>query len=61
MLRTIKDAGELRGKRVLLRCDFNVPLDGDRVTDDGRIRAALPTIQHLMQAGAKVFHHFPSW
>lgn len=54
MLRTIKDAGELRGKRVLLRCDFNVPLDGDRVTDDGRIRAALPTIQHLMQTGAKV-------
>ncbi len=54
MLRTIQDAGELRGKRVLLRCDFNVPLDGDRVTDDGRIRAALPTIQHLMQAGAKV-------
>lgn len=54
MLRTIKDAGELRGKQVLLRCDFNVPLDGDRVTDDGRIRAALPTIQHLMQAGAKV-------
>ena len=54
MLRTIKDAGELRGKRVLLRCDFNVPLDGDRVTDDGSIRAALPTIQHLMQAGAKV-------
>ncbi len=54
MLRTIKDAGELRGKRVLLRCDFNVPLDGDRVTDDGRIRAALPTIQHLMSAGAKV-------
>ena len=54
MLRTIKDAGELRGKRVLLRCDFNVPLDSDRVTDDGRIRAALPTIQHLMQAGAKV-------
>ncbi len=54
MLRTIKDAGELRGRRVLLRCDFNVPLDGDRVTDDGRIRAALPTIQHLMNAGAKV-------
>ena len=54
MLRTIKDAGDLRGKRVLLRCDFNVPLDGDRVTDDGRIRASLPTIQQLSAAGAKV-------
>ncbi len=54
MLRTIKEAGELRGKRVLLRCDFNVPLDGDRVTDDGRIRASIPTINHLVESGAKV-------
>lgn len=54
MLRTIKEAGELRGKRVLLRCDFNVPLDGDRVTDDGRIRASIPTINYLVESGAKV-------
>lgn len=54
MLRTIKKAGELRGKRVLLRCDFNVPLDGDRVTDDGRIRASIPTINYLVESGARV-------
>ncbi len=54
MLRTIKEAGELRGKRVLLRCDFNVPLDGDRVTDDGRIRASIPTINYLVESGARV-------
>ena len=54
MLRTIKKAGELRGKRVLLRCDFNVPLDGDRVTDDGRIRASIPTINYLVEFGARV-------
>ena len=54
MLRTIKEAGELRGKRVLLRCDFNVPLDGDRVTDDGRIRASIPTINYLVDSGARV-------
>lgn len=54
MLRTIKEAGELRGKRVLLRCDFNVPLDGARVTDDGRIRASIPTINYLVDSGARV-------
>lgn len=54
MLRTIKEAGELRGKRVLLRCDFNVPLDGGRVTDDGRIRASIPTINYLVDSGARV-------
>ncbi|HMY09401.1 MAG TPA: phosphoglycerate kinase, partial [Marmoricola sp.] len=43
-----------RGKRVLVRSDLNVPLDGLTITDDGRIRASLPTIQALRQAGARV-------
>jgi len=49
---TIDDV-DLSGKRVLTRVDFNVPLDGERVTDDTRIRAALPTIQKIMQSGGK--------
>ncbi|WP_448071964.1 phosphoglycerate kinase [Georgenia yuyongxinii] len=53
-MKTIEDLGDLRGKRVLVRSDFNVPLDGTTITDDGRIRAALPTIQALTGAGAKV-------
>ena len=53
-VRTISDLGDLRGKRVLVRSDFNVPLDGTTITDDGRIRAALPTLQALREAGAKV-------
>ena len=53
-MRTIDDLGELRGQRVLLRSDLNVPLDGDRITDDGRIRASLPTITRLTEAGARV-------
>ena len=40
-------------KRVLIRCDFNVPLDGDVITDDGRIKAALPTLNKLRNGGAK--------
>jgi phosphoglycerate kinase len=54
MVRTIDDLGDLRGKRVLLRSDLNVPLDGPTITDDGRIRASLPTIQRLTAAGARV-------
>jgi phosphoglycerate kinase len=50
----IDDLGELRGKRVLVRSDLNVPLDGDRITDDGRVRASVPTIEQLVDAGARV-------
>jgi phosphoglycerate kinase len=53
-VKTIDDLGDLRGKRVLVRSDLNVPLDGGRITDDGRIRASLPTWQRLLDAGAKV-------
>jgi len=53
-MKTIQDLGDLRGKRVLVRSDFNVPLDGTTITDDGRVRAALPTLQTLLSAGARV-------
>ncbi|GAB3766443.1 phosphoglycerate kinase [Nocardioides ginsengisegetis] len=46
--------GDVAGKRVLVRSDLNVPLDGTTITDDGRIRASVPTIRSLAEAGARV-------
>jgi len=45
---------ELKGKKVLVRCDLNCPLDGKTITDDTRIRASVPTLKYLLDAGAKV-------
>ena len=56
-LRAITDLNvesELKGKRVLLRCDLNVPIKDGVIRDDGRIRASLPTIKYLLEAGAAV-------
>jgi phosphoglycerate kinase len=55
-LKTLEDlfSEGVSGRRVLVRSDLNVPLDGETITDDGRVRAALPTIQKLAEAGAKV-------
>ncbi len=50
----LEDLGNLDGRRVLVRCDFNVPLVGGAITDDLRIRAALPTLRYLLDAGAQV-------
>jgi phosphoglycerate kinase len=51
---TLDDLGDVRGKKVLVRSDLNVPLEDGRITDDGRIRASVPTIKRLSDAGARV-------
>jgi phosphoglycerate kinase len=53
-MRKLSDLPSLDGKQVVIRCDLNVPLDGTRITDDGRIVASAPTIKYLVDQGAKV-------
>ncbi|WP_404313413.1 phosphoglycerate kinase [Agrococcus terreus] len=53
-IRTLETLGDLAGRTVLIRCDFNVPLEDGRITDEGRIVASLPTLRALLEQGAKV-------
>ena len=53
-LRTLDSLGDLAGRTVLIRCDFNVPLTDGRIADEGRIVASLPTLRALLEQGAKV-------
>lgn len=53
-MKSVKELTNIKGKRVILRTDYNVPLDGDRVEDDSRIKKSLPTINYLRKLGAKI-------
>ncbi|GAA3600011.1 phosphoglycerate kinase [Agrococcus terreus] len=53
-IRTLETLGDLAGRTVLIRCDFNVPLEDGRITDEGRIVASLPTLRALLEQGARV-------
>src|SRR5262249_6484556 len=52
--KTVEDLGDVRGAHVFVRVDYNVPLEGGRITDDTRIRASLPTLEFLVEAGARL-------
>ena len=52
--KSVKDLRCLKGKNVLVRCDFNVPMKDGVITDENRIIGALPTIKYLLEKGAKV-------
>ena len=52
-MKTIRDF-DLNGKRVIIRCDFNVPMKGTKIADDTRIRESLETIEYAINNGAKV-------
>ena len=51
---TVRDLKDLKGTRVFVRVDYNVPLEGGRITDDTRIRASLPTLELLLAGGARI-------
>ena len=51
---SVKDLKDLKGKNVLVRCDFNVPMKDGVITDENRIMGALPTIKYLLENGARV-------
>ncbi len=53
-MKSIREAGVLKGKRVMVRVDYNVPIDGGKILDDLRIRVSLPTIEYLRSEGARV-------
>jgi phosphoglycerate kinase len=53
-IKSIREAGNLKGKKVLVRADYNVPVEEGRILDDLRIRVSLPTIEYLREQGARV-------